>query len=373
MNYYTLPDGPRLAWWTWIVGFWGLVAVWLVGQMVFGAGIFIAGGIADPEAMNQLMDASLAASAEGSDFTNLLAMGGSGVALLSLLIWLFGGGENWAKWTALAGSVAGLAGFGLLLGNNAEMAEANAIMMRMVAATPAAYMFMLLTFAAAIAGAWIVWKVLHALPLQRLHTAVGRFRWSRAIWSFLLMWGVLALYALYAALFTDNPPVNVFDPGKFLGFAVVSILLLPVQSAAEEIAVRGYMNIGLIQILKNKWFVFVLTSAAFMALHLANPEAVEGGKQGNLAIVMSGYFFFGFAACLMVLIDDGLESAIGVHAANNTFAAIFVNYENSVLPTPSIWQVRPDATGDALSTILILSIVLGLLWITRPGRRGAPA
>ncbi|MEM9599994.1 MAG: hypothetical protein AAF926_03140, partial [Pseudomonadota bacterium] len=54
--------------------------------------------------------------------------------------------------------------------------------------------------------------------------------------------------------------------------------------------------------------------------------------------------------------------------ANNTFAAIFINYENSVLPTPSIWQVRAEPVSDSLSTILILSVVLLLLYVTRKPR-----
>jgi len=119
--------------------------------------------------------------------------------------------------------------------------------------------------------------------------------------------------------------------------------------------------------LKNKWVVFTITSALFMAMHLANPEAVAGAEKGILPIVMSGYFFFGFAACLMVLMDDGLESAIGVHAGNNTFAALFVNYENSVLPTPSVWQIKAEPVYDSIGTIIILTVVLALLyWLKKP-------
>ena len=84
---------------------------------------------------------------------------------------------------------------------------------------------------------------------------------------------------------------------------------------------------------------------------------------------MSGYFFFGFACCLLVLIDDGLESAIGIHAGNNTFAAIFVNYEGSVLPTPAIWETVPDPAKDAVTTIITLAIVVGIIYVLRQKRR----
>lgn len=150
---------------------------------------------------------------------------------------------------------------------------------------------------------------------------------------------------------------------------VVSLLFIPFQAATEEIVFRGYFNQALGNLIRNKWVVFTLTSLAFMALHLSNPEALEGAENGVLPIVMSGYFLFGFACCILVLIDDGLESAIGVHAGNNTFAAIFVNYEGSVLPTPSIWQTVPDPTKDAVTTIITLIVAVSILYVLRPKNR----
>ncbi|WP_189494460.1 CPBP family intramembrane glutamic endopeptidase [Algimonas arctica] len=248
------------------------------------------------------------------------------------------------------------------------MAEANSLVLSVIGLSPLAYMLMLLTFPAALGGLYLGWKLIHKRHLTALHTSLSKFRWKRALQAFIIMWVVLGTYGFIASRFSDNPPEFVFDAARFLPYAILSLLLLPIQSATEEIVVRGYMNKGLIHVFGNKWVVFTLTSGLFMALHLANPEAQAAAEAGNLPIIMSGYFFFGFAMCLMVLIDDGLESAIGVHAGNNTFAAIFVNYENSVLPTPSVWQVKPEPTGDAITVIVILSIVLVLLYITRKSR-----
>jgi len=106
-----------------------------------------------------------------------------------------------------------------------------------------------------------------------------------------------------------------------------------------------------------------------MALHLSNPEALDGAASGTLPIVMSGYFFFGFAMCLVVWIDDGLETAIGIHAGNNCFAAIIMNYENSVLPTPSIFLTGTDPVKDSVSTIVVLGVLVAIIWFLRGGPR----
>ena len=149
----------------------------------------------------------------------------------------------------------------------------------------------------------------------------------------------------------------------------MSLFFIPLQSATEEIVFRGYFNQGLTHLLRSKWIAFALTSLAFMALHLSNPEALEGAASGTLPIVMSGYFFFGFAMCLIVWMDDGLETAIGIHAGNNCFAAIIMNYENSVLPTPSIFLTSSDPVKDAVSTFIVLSILVAIIWFWRGGSK----
>jgi hypothetical protein len=36
--------------------------------------------------------------------------------------------------------------------------------------------------------------------------------------------------------------------------------------------------------------------------------------------------------------DDGIESAIGIHAANNVFLCIMVTNKSSALQTPAVWE-----------------------------------
>ena len=98
---------------------------------------------------------------------------------------------------------------------------------------------------------------------------------------------------------------------------------------------------------------------------LSNPEALKGAEDGILLLTMSSYFFFGFIACLMVWMDDGLESAIGFHAANNTFAAIFVNYEGSVLPTPSLFMATPNTVIDVPISLTAMALIALILYKTR--------
>ena len=375
MHYYDRFRNGNVKWYDWIAGFWLIITTWVFGQLALTSPFMPMLEELDPESYEQLNQA-MAEIGASTDFLLvgvgvLLMVIGWIIAAIGYGIHYLGNRGKGSQIVGLVGAIGMFAGTGFYMSGMGEFGEVNNLMMSVIGLSPVAYLLMLLTFPAALVGLYLAWKIIHKVPLTALHTAVKRFRWGRVIQSFVIIWVVLGIYALVVSLLGFETPRFVFDAARFLPFAIVSLLLLPIQSATEEIVVRGYMNKGLIHWFGNKWVAFVLTSGLFMALHLANPEALEGAAAGNLPLVMSGYFFFGFAACLMVLIDDGLESAIGVHAGNNTFAAIFINYENSALPTPSVWQVSNNATASSISTILVLLAVLGILYVTRPARVSA--
>ena len=65
-----------------------------------------------------------------------------------------------------------------------------------------------------------------------------------------------------------------FQPpgGEFLLFLVVAVILVPVQSGFEEVFLRGYLLQGLMQFLRNKVVLAILTGVIFALPQLANPE-----------------------------------------------------------------------------------------------------
>ena len=193
-------------------------------------------------------------------------------------------------------------------------------------------------------------------------TAHTHFRWARVFQSMAVFWAIAGTLTLVAHVMGFNKVEGVFDGSKFFLYATISLALIPLQSATEEIMLRGYLNQGLGKYIRNPWIVFFITSAMFASLHLGNPEAVEGAASGKLLLTMSGYFAFGMFACVLTYIDGGLESAIGVHAANNLYASILLGYDNSALPTPTAFKTGLNANTDLIFTILTLALVCLVLW-----------
>jgi len=243
--------------------------------------------------------------------------------------------------------------------------EANSTLMKAIGVSPVAYMLFLLVFPASLIALYLGQKFIHKRTILSLHTSAKKVRWSRGMQAFFITWIVLGSLTAIGH-FSGLSPINTnFDAGRFAIYALVSLIFLPMQSGTEEIVFRGYLNQGFTHILKNKWIAFIITSALFAAMHLSNPEATKGAEDGILLLTMSSYFIFGFVACLMVWMDDGLESAIGFHAANNTFAAIFVNYEGSVLPTPSLFMATPNTVIDVPTTLFATLLIAAILYKTR--------
>ena len=88
---------------------------------------------------------------------------------------------------------------------------------------------------------------------------------------------------------------------------------------------------GLGVLAKNRWIPLLVTSLIFGGLHFANPE-VE--KLGSFLLVY--YIGTGLFLGIITLMDEGMELALGFHAANNIAAALLVTTDWSVFQTHAL-------------------------------------
>ncbi len=195
---------------------------------------------------------------------------------------------------------------------------------------------MLLQFVAIFFMLWLLIVKLHKKPLNAVLTGRPKLDWRR-IWVGFGVWAALMVVSegISFILEPDNYELQ-FNLRAFIPLLIIAILLLPIQTSAEELLMRGYLMQGISLISKYRWIPLLVTSLAFGLLHGANPEVEKYG----FGIMMAGYISIGLTLGIMTLMDDGLELALGVHAANNIFGALFVTFEGSVLSTPAIFRVK---------------------------------
>ena len=191
--------------------------------------------------------------------------------------------------------------------------------------------------------------------------AAGPLRWRRAMLAAGVWAGCAAAYETVSFLLYPGSYTWTFDAARFVPLLVVAVLLVPLQSAAEELLFRGYLMQGLGWWLGRGWAALLVSSALFAAMHLGNPELEQFGR-GFFLYYMGIGVVFGLAT----LLDDGLEVAIGAHAANNLWGALVVSFPGSVLDTPALVRmegVPPEVMvalggATALTALVVLAILL---------------
>ena len=217
---------------------------------------------------------------------------------------------------------------------------------------------LLLSFAFVLPGIWLVVKKLHDLPIMSILSSRKKIDLERVLYSFML-WGtvVSAFVFLEYSLNPENYVFN-FKVKEFLILAVIAILFIPIQTSVEEIVFRGYLMQGFGHWLNSRFMALFLTSTVFGSLHLANPEITALGYEFVIL-----YITVGFVLGIMTLMDDGLELALGFHAANNLIAALLVTADWTVFQTESILiDISEPSLGvtDWVTPFIVFPILLAL-------------
>lgn len=220
---------------------------------------------------------------------------------------------------------------------------------------------MLLSFAFGLLGLLLTTKYLHKQSFRLLTTTRKKIDWKR-FWFAFIFWGVISSGMILAEYFASPEGYEFnFDSNQFIILCAIAIFLIPLQTSFEEYLFRGYLMQGLGVILKNKWAPLLITSVSFGLLHIANPE-IE--KLGYILLVY--YIGTGLFLGIITLMDEGLELALGFHAANNLFTALLVTADWTAIQTDSIFKDISDPEKasfiDVFAPVFILFPILLLIF-----------
>ncbi|MFT5847246.1 MAG: membrane protease YdiL (CAAX protease family) [Psychroserpens sp.] len=218
-------------------------------------------------------------------------------------------------------------------------------------------LLVLLSFVFAFVGLWIAVKTLHKQKMVSIATTRKTLDWKRIMFSF-VFWGIISSGLVlidYFYLSPENYVLN-FEPQRFIILAIIAVALIPIQTSLEEYVFRGYLMQGFGMLAKNRWFPLLMTSLIFGGLHIANPEV---GKLGY--IIMVYYIGTGLFLGIMTLMDDGIELALGFHAANNLFTALLVTTDWTVFQTHSILKDIAEPQIDFIDMVFPVFIMFPII------------
>jgi membrane protease YdiL (CAAX protease family) len=208
--------------------------------------------------------------------------------------------------------------------------------------------------------------LLMPLILQRLLLKGGyRQLFTRSNQSFgrevrigaMVMASILLITAVPDLALNSSAYEWTFNLNSFLPYLLVAAILIPMQTTAEEVFYRGWVQQRLENGRRSIWFVSIANGFLFALPHLANPEV-----NGELFLAILGYGASGFMFAWVTMRDQSIGIAVGAHAANNILAGLFVTSEDSALPAASLWTT--PAVSWLPSTVISLMMIPLFIWLT---------
>lgn len=220
-------------------------------------------------------------------------------------------------------------------------------------------MVMIFPFMAGLLAFILLIRPLNERSIKTVINGTSKIRWNRFFISGLI-W--LALSAIYFFVYLKIDPSNFTLNSRttsIVVLALISILIIPFQAALEEVFFRGYLMQGFAVLVKNRWFPMILTSVFFGLLHAFNPEVKEFG----FFTMVPQYIVFGLIFGIITIFDDGIEAAMGAHAANNIFLCIMVTSQSSILQTPALYVQNTTKPWTEFAGLIISGIIF--IWVLK--------
>jgi len=198
-------------------------------------------------------------------------------------------------------------------------------------------------------------KFVHKRTVLSIFSGRENFDWKRVLFSFSLLFSVLSLFLFIQYLSSDSL-IFQFDLQKFIPLFFIAIFLLPIQTSCEELLFRSYILQGIKMRTKKNSVAVLISGLMFGAIHIGNPEIAKIGYH-----IIVYYMLVGVFLALISLFDNGIELALGYHAANNVFAALMITNNWQAFQTDAVFMDISDP-GMGLDTIIGILFILPLVF-----------
>jgi membrane protease YdiL (CAAX protease family) len=204
-------------------------------------------------------------------------------------------------------------------------------------------------------------KYIHRRSVVSLISSSSKIDWKRIFWStgfwFLLLFvAEIFTFFAYPERYTFRTPDS-----SFIILFLICIFILPIQTTFEEVFTRGYIFQAVSYNSRNIFLGFLVSIVVFATMHGLNPETVKYGFWPMMSYYISAAILLG----LIVIFDDRLELAIGVHTATNLYGALIMTYEGAAMQTGSLF-----ITSDISPVFLAFEIiVLGAIFLYLSSRK----
>lgn len=230
--------------------------------------------------------------------------------------------------------------FGYLTGRYG-MLVANTLFDRMSQGdTPGGMLLLLYSFLGLALGPIVAVRLIHGRPAG---TLFGQDRYMTVNNFFMVLLPVLGLQLLVLPLLLSDPAIRPgLDLGSFLFYLPFALPGIMIQTGAEELAFRGYIQQQLAARFKTRWIWMGLPAAVFAYGHY-----LPGEFGANAGIIALWAGVFALLAADLTARTGNLGAALGFHLANNVMALLVVGLSGN-LDGLTLWSLSADMTDPSV-------------------------
>ncbi len=222
------------------------------------------------------------------------------------------------------------------------------------AETPVPTLIVLFTFSGMALGAILAAPALHFRSPGSLFGPLGET--LRGFTTAFITVSIIGAAAVAASLYFDPPLANL-PFNDWLKYLPMALPLLLLQTSAEELVFRGYLQQQLAARFKARFVWMVIPSLLFAALHYS-PEL-----QSNTWLVLGVTFTFALISADLVEKTGSIGPSIGFHFANNIMALLVISLKGPLSGLSLFKSPYGPADTDILPYILMVNfLVLLIIW-----------
>ncbi|MEJ6393097.1 CPBP family intramembrane glutamic endopeptidase [Gymnodinialimonas sp. 2305UL16-5] len=216
----------------------------------------------------------------------------------------------------------------------------------MEATGPTGTLLLLATFIGMAAGPMIVAKLLHSRPVGSLFGPI-----PRTMRHFLIAMLICALvFSLTFLIPTNIAPQPGLAPGLWLSFLPLALVGVFIQTGAEEILFRGYLQQQLAARFRSPIAWMIVPSVLFALAHYS-PDMMGG----NAWLIVLAVGVFALIAADLTALTGSIGAAWGFHFANNVVAILVVSLEGP-LSGLALYTSPMSAADPTLRPLIFLDI-----------------
>lgn len=202
---------------------------------------------------------------------------------------------------------------------------------------------------------YICTEFVHKRRFVSLINTVFKVDWKKILKGAGLWFVIMGVGLLIGLMISPTNVKMTFNPGTFIFLVILSLVVFPLQASFEELFFRGYLMQALGLLTKRPVIPLLVTSVVFAVLHFWN-----GTDTITSVDIVLQTFIIGITLGIVTLGENRLETAMGVHIANNIFVSVVANSANGGfdgLPSILTSYGTPDPAADVL-VLLVYSLAL---------------